>query len=145
MSRFKSPDEFRQVIEQIFRLMNDHEEVGPRLHAAKAPHLFDFKDLGLRFHVTFTSAEEAANGKYLRWTWNDDEVDWEPVITLRMDSDVANKYFQGRENIPMAVATGRIKVKGSVPKILELAPITKPVYAKYREWLEDEGPEHLLL
>jgi len=145
MSRFESPEEFRQVIETIFQLMNDHEEVGPRLHGAKAPHLFDFADLGLRFHVTFTSDEDAAQGRFLRWTWNDDDVDWEPVITLRMDSDVANKYFQGKENIPMAVATGRIKVKGSLPKILELAPISKPVYAKYREWLEDEGPEHLLL
>ena len=145
MSRFESPEQFREVIERIFRMMNDHPEIGPKLHAAKAPHLFDFSDFDLHFHVTHTSPEEAERGRYLRWTWNDDEVDWEPLISLRMDSEVANRYFQGKINIPMAVATGKISVRGPIGKILELAPITKPVFAKYREWLEDEGPENLLV
>ena len=59
MKPFESDEQFRQVIEQIFRLMNDHPEVGPKLNRAQAPHLFEFPDLGLRFHVTYTEPAEA--------------------------------------------------------------------------------------
>ena len=118
--------------------------MGPKLNRARAPHRFEFTDYGLQFDVTFTGDDESAEGRHLKWTWNPDECDWEPMIRLKMPSDVANRYFQGKENIAMAVATGRIKVKGPLPKLLELGPITKPIHAVYREWLEDEGHDHLL-
>ena len=108
MKPFESEEQFKQVIEQIFTLMNDNPDVGPKLNRAQAPHLFEFPDFGLRFHVTYTDAAEAEAGRYLKWTWEDDDCDWEPMIRLTMKGEVANKYFQGRENIPMAVATGRL-------------------------------------
>jgi len=144
MKPFESEEQFKQVIEQIFTLMNDNPDVGPKLNRAQAPHLFEFPDFGLRFHVTYTDAAEAEAGRYLKWTWEDDDCDWEPMIRLTMKGEVANKYFQGRENIPMAVATGRIKVKGPMKKIMELAPVTRPIHNDYRDWLEDEGFDHLL-
>ena len=62
-----------------------------------------------------------------------------------MKSEVANRYFQGKENVPLAIASGRIKASGSVPKALKLIPITKPIYKIYREMLEDADRDHLLL
>ena len=62
---------------------------------------------------------------------------------MSMDSDVANRYFQGKENVAMAIARRRIKTTGNVKKALALIPITKPVYAMYRDVLEKEYP-HLL-
>jgi hypothetical protein len=56
---------------------------------------------------------------------------------------VANKYFQGKENVAMAIARRRIKTSGNVKKALALIPITKPVESMYREMLESEYP-HLL-
>jgi len=144
MSGFESEDQFKRIIEQIFQLMNDHPEVGPKLNEARAPHRFDFTDLDLRFDVTYTEPEESAAGRHLKWTWNGEGCDWEALIFLKMPSDVANRYFQGKENIAMAVATGRIRVKGPLPKLLALGPITKPIHAVYREWLEDEGHDSLL-
>jgi hypothetical protein len=79
---------------------------------------------------------------HLRWEWTDD-VDWEPEVEMKMDSAVANKYFQGKENIAMAIARRRIKTSGNVKKALALVPITKPVFEQYREMLEDEYP-HLV-
>jgi hypothetical protein len=144
MKPFESEQQFKQVIEQIFQLMNDHPEVGPRLNNAQAPHLFEFPDLGLRFHVTYTEAAESEAGRHLKWTWKDDECSWEPMIRLTMKGEVANRYFQGKENIAMAMATGRIKVRGPMKKIMELAPITRPIHNVYRDWLEDEGLDHLM-
>ena len=59
MGPFESEAQFKQVIEKIFMLMNDHPEVGPKLYEARAPHLFEFPDMGLRFDVTYT--DEAAS------------------------------------------------------------------------------------
>ena len=62
---------------------------------------------------------------------------------MTMSSEVANRYFQGKENVAMAIARRRIKTSGNVKKALALIPITKPVYAQYRDMLEDEYP-HLV-
>ena len=72
------------------------------------------------------------------------EVDWKPKVTMTMSSEVANRYFQGKENVAMAVARRRIKTGGDVKAALALIPITKPVYAQYRDYLEREKP-HLLV
>ena len=70
-------------------------------------------------------------------------MDWEPEVEMTMDSEVANRYFQGKENIAMAIARRRIKTSGNVKKALALMPITKPVSGQYRELIEAEYP-HLV-
>ena len=51
-----------------------------------------------------------------------------------------NKYFQGKENVTIAIARRRIKTGGDVKAALALIPITKPVYARYTEVVESEYP-----
>jgi hypothetical protein len=43
----------------------------------------------------------------------------------------------------MAIARRRIKTSGNVKKALALIPITKPIYARYRDYLEAEHPDLL--
>ena len=59
---------------------------------------------------------------------------------MAMSSETANKYFQGKENVAVALARRRIKSGGDVKAALSLIPITKPIYARYREYLEREHP-----
>ena len=50
-----------------------------------------------------------------------------------MDSDVANRYFQGEEKVALAIARRRIRASGNVKKALAfLIPITKPLFPRYR-------------
>ena len=142
MSKFKDTDEFKRVFEQIFTLMNEHPEVGKTLRDAQAPHRFEITDLGLEFNVTAASPSDEKKGRYLRWVWG--PCDWEPVVQMKMASDVANRYFQGKENIMLAVAMGRAKVGGPMSTLLKLAPVTTPIHPVYRQWLEAEGLTHLL-
>lgn len=142
MSKFRDEQEFRKVFEQIFVLMDAHPTVGKALADARAPHRFQIADYGLEFHVTYAEPGGASQGKFLRWQWG--EADWDPMITLTMNSDVANRFFQGRESIATAVMLGRVKLRGPMSKILELAPVTKPIHPVYRQWLEDQGYDHLL-
>jgi hypothetical protein len=79
----------------------------------------------------------------LVWEWSDD-VAWEPKVRMSMESGTANRYFQGKENVAMAIARRRIKTGGDVKAALKLIPITKPVYAQYRSFLEDEHPDLLV-
>jgi hypothetical protein len=62
---------------------------------------------------------------------------------MTMDSDVANRYFQGKENVAMAIARRRIKTSGNVKKALALIPITKPIEAMYRDMIAKDYP-HLV-
>ena len=120
-----NPKEFREVVDRVFTMMSTDPEMGPKLRDAETPQRFEFPDIDLV--VNITAAADVVDGQNLVWEWSDD-VDWEPEVKMAMDSDVANRYFQG---------------KGNVKKALALIPITKPVYAKYREMLEQEYP-HLL-
>ncbi len=137
---FKSADEFREVMDRVFEIMSTDPEMGPQLRDAETPQRFEFPDLDLVVNVAHASSPQ--DGHNLRWEWSDD-IDWEPEVQMTMDSEVANRYFQGKENVAMAIARRRIKTSGNVKKALALIPITKPVYAKYREMLEEEYP-HLM-
>ena len=136
----KNAKEFREVMDRVFEMMSTDPDMGPKLRDADTPQRFEFPDLDLV--VNITGAEDSSDGNNLVWEWTDD-VDWEPDVKMEMDSDVANKYFQGKENVAMAIARRRIKTSGNVKKALALIPITKPVYAQYRAMLEEEYP-HLV-
>jgi hypothetical protein len=138
-SQFGSPDEFREVMDRVFAMMDRDPQMGPRLRAADVPQRFEFTDLGLVVNVRATRRAEDGN---LRWVW-DDDVDWEPQVRMSMSADTANRYFQGRENVAIAIARRRIRTGGDVRAALSLIPITKPVYERYRAMLEQDYP-HLV-
>jgi hypothetical protein len=140
VAAFKSAGECREVIGRVFALMSADADMGPKLRDADAPQRWEFPDLELVVNVT--GAEEGSRDN-LRWEWSDD-VDWEPEVVMTMDSAVANRYFQGKENIAMAVARRRIRTTGNLKKALALVPVTKPVFAQYRAMLEQEYP-HLVV
>ena len=139
MSSFESSREFREVMDKVFEMMSTDPEMGPKLRDAETPQRFEFPDVDLVVNVTHA---DGSDGQNLRWEWTDD-VDWEPDVKMTMDSDIANRYFQGKENVAMAIARRRIKTSGNVKKALALIPITKPLYARYRGMLEAEYP-HLV-
>jgi hypothetical protein len=136
---FSSAKEFRAVMDRVFQLMDEDPEMGPKLRDADVPQRFEFPDVDMVMNIR--AAREGEEGN-LHWEWTDD-VDWKPQVKMEMSSETANKYFQGKENVPMAIARRRIKTGGDVKAALSLIPITKPVYASYREMLEREYP-HLL-
>ena len=137
---FDSPKEFKAVMDRVFAMMDEDPDMGPKLRDADVPMRYEFEDVDLVANIRATRAGEEGN---LHWKWSDD-VDWTPKVKMAMSSGTANKYFQGRENVPMALARRRIKSGGDVKAALALMPITKPVFARYRAMLENEFP-HLVV
>jgi hypothetical protein len=138
--QFTSPEELRVVIDRAFALMDEDSTMGPELRDADVPMRYAFEDVDLVVNIRAAKAGEDGN---LHWEWTDD-VDWEPKVKMTMSSEIANRYFQGKENVAMALARRRIKSGGDVKAALSLIPITKPIYARYREFVEEEHP-HLVV
>jgi hypothetical protein len=135
-AEFSSPKEFRTVIDRIFSMMSEDEDMGPKLRDADVPQRFEFTDVDLVVNIRAARAGEEGN---LHWEWSDD-VDWDPKVKMAMSSETANRYFQGKENVAVALARRRIKSGGDVKAALSLIPITKPIYARYRDLVEAEYP-----
>ena len=133
---FESARELREVIDEVFAMMDRDPEMGPKLRDADTPQRFEFTDFDAVVNIRAARPDEDGN---LHWEWSDD-VDWEPKVKMEMSSEVANRYFQGKENVPMAVARRRIKTSGDLKAALALIPITKPIYSQYRDYVEREKP-----
>ena len=135
-AQFRSPKEFREVMDRIFEMMDTDPDMGPKLRDADVPQRFEFSDVDMVVNIRAAGAGEEGN---LHWVWTDD-VDWEPKVKMTMSSETANKYFQGKENVAIAIARRRIKTSGDVKAALSLIPITKPVYDRYSRLVADEYP-----
>ena len=135
-AQFESAKELRQVIDQVFSLMDADPDVGPKLRDADTPQQFEFSDFDIV--VNIRAAREGEEGN-LHWEWTDD-VDWKPKVRMTMSSEVANRFFQGKENVAIAVAKRRIKTGGDMKAALALIPIVKPIHNQYRDYVEREKP-----
>jgi hypothetical protein len=135
MTTFKSEQEFREVMDRTFALMSDDPEIGPKLREADTPQRFEFTDLELVVNIRPGGAEE----DNLAWEWTD-EISWEPKVKMTMSSETANRYFQGKENVAIAIARRRIKAGGDVKAALAILPITKPLFARYRQMIAADYP-----
>ena len=133
---FRSPEEFREVMDLIFTMMDEDAAMGPALQAADVPQRFEFSDVDMVCNIRAARPEE--DGR-LRWEWSDD-VEWSPKVRMTMSSETANRYFQGKENIAIAIARRRIKTGGDVKAALALMPIIKPLYPRYRLLVGAEYP-----
>ena len=132
---FRSDEEFREVMDRTFALMSDDPEMGPRLRDADTPQRFEFTDVDMVVNIR----RGESGGPNLAWTWSD-EIDWEPKVKMAMSSDTANRYFQGKENVAIAIARRRIKAGGDVKAALAIIPITKPLFARYRAMIAEDYP-----
>src|ERR1700709_208186 len=116
---FEPAKERREVIHKIFSLMDADPDMGPKLRDADTPQRFEFSDFDVV--VNIRAAREGEDGN-LHWEWSDD-VDWKPKVQMTMSSEVANRYFQGKENVAMAVARRRIQTRGGPKGALALIPL----------------------
>jgi hypothetical protein len=135
-AEFASDDEFVEVIDRTFTMMSEDPDMGPKLRDADVPQRFEFTDLDLVVNIRAAEPGEEGN---LVWEWSD-AIDWEPKVRMAMSSETANKYFQGKENVAMAIARRRIKTGGDVKAALAIMPLTKPLFDRYRAMVAEEYP-----
>lgn len=67
------------------------------------------------------------------------------TVQLRMSSDNANKFWQGRLNFTLAMAQRKVKLEGKRSTALALLPLTAPIFDAYKQILTEAGREDLLV
>lgn len=136
---FESAGEMREVLTLLLDELDRDSELGRRIRAAGLSYRYEFPDLKLALNVT-GSEDESHN---MRWSFSE-KPEWEPRLTMEMSSEVANAYLQGRENLAIAMARGRIRCSGDVRAAFTLLPINSQIGESYREVLERHH-QHLLM
>jgi hypothetical protein len=137
---FRSAEELREVLDRLLTEIDQDPVIGPRLRSARVPHRFVLTDVGIVLNV----ASSEQDGHCLRWEFSD-EIDWKPALTLEMESPVANRYLQGKENLAIAVARGRIRVSSiDARAALSFLPVSAELFSCYRALVKRDYP-HLAL
>ncbi|MBH5143458.1 SCP2 sterol-binding domain-containing protein [Rhodococcus erythropolis] len=68
-----------------------------------------------------------------------------PNATMRMNTDTANRFWQGKVNMTLAMAKGQVKTEGAIMKVLKLVPSTKSLFPIYINDLKNAGRDDLLV
>lgn len=131
---FTDAAEVRKYIGGIFETAFDDAEIGPKL-----------VDSGLVFAFDFSSPEsiivvDAVNKK----VYSGFEGSPTPDATMVMPADTGNAYWQGKVNLPLAMAKKKITVNGNVASLLKLAPLGKKLFPVYVNNLKADGREDLI-
>ena len=130
---FTSSDEVHKYLGGVWDLAFADPEIGPKLQATGIVLTFDYSDPDTEMTLD-AGAQKVLPGK----------GDAKPTATMAMTADVANRYWQGKVNLPIAMARGQIKVGGNVAGLLKLAPLGKKLYPLYTESLQADGRDDLL-
>jgi putative sterol carrier protein len=67
------------------------------------------------------------------------------TVQLRMSSDNANKFWQGKLNFTLAMAQRKVKLEGKRSVALKLLPLTQPLFSAYLQVLKDAGRDDLIV
>jgi hypothetical protein len=139
-TRFKSAKELREILDTVLTEIDGDPEDGPRLSTAAAPLRLEFTDLKLAVNVRRDDGEKHC----LRWDFSR-RARTEPGLRLSMDSEVANRVFQGRENPAIAIARGRLRPKiEDAGAALRFFPAARPLFTRYRKLVAEKYP-HLAI
>lgn len=131
---FASRQEVITYIGGIFQDAFADPEIGPKLAGTGQVFQFAFTDPAATVCVDASSK-----------TVGDGTGQPPPAATMRMAAEVGNAYWQGKVNLPMAMAKGQITVQGNVASLLKLAPLGKRLFPTYIARLRRDGRTDLLL
>lgn len=128
--------ELKEILDTVLREIDVDPDDGPRLSAAAAPLRIEFPDLKLVLNVS-----RADSGRHcLHWNFSR-RSKAQPKLRLSMESAVANRVFQGRENPAIAIARGRLRTRvDDAGAALRFFPAAKPLFARYREVVAEKYP-----
>ncbi|MEV5009935.1 SCP2 sterol-binding domain-containing protein [Streptomyces sp. NPDC001698] len=121
MPAFPNEETAAKVFGELFTILAADEEFTSKLRES---------DLSVRLIHTkpectvFVSADEVAVG---------DGAPDEATVTIKMSCDTAHALWLGKLMMPAAVATGKVRIRGKVAKVLELVPILRPAFDRYPE------------
>src|ERR1700681_1233980 len=135
---FTNSAEVSKYIGGIFETAFEDPEIGPKLVDTGLVVAFDFTEpdavvvIDMANKAVREGLEGGAGGP-------------PPTETMSRTADTGNAYWQGKVNLPLAMAKKKIKVDGNVASLLRLAPLAKKLYPSYIERLKSDGRDDLIV
>jgi putative sterol carrier protein len=127
MPAYTSTEHAEAVFGELFRILLRDDNFRTRL-----------RDTGLSVRilqtkpdcVVYLSADEVRLGEDAPDTAS---------ITIKMSCDTAHALWLGTLMMPTAIATGKIRIRGKVAKVIEFVPILQPAFDLYPQIAADSG------
>src|SRR4029077_6241268 len=128
--------DLKDILDPVLGEIDRDPDDGPRLRAAAAPLRMEFPDLKLVVNVS----RDEGGRHCLSWNFSQ-RSRIHPKLPLSMESTVANRVFQGRENPAIAIARGRLRTNiEDAGAALRFFPAAKPFFSRYREVVAEKYP-----
>jgi hypothetical protein len=132
---FPSSREFREVVDAALFALDADERSGPLVRATGMRMRFELGDIAAVLNI----AAGKGGGQNLRWGFTDDGA-WDPKLRFSMNSDVANRFLQGRESLAIAIARGRVHCEGEPRYALLYIPALRLLVEPYRQAVREHCP-----
>jgi hypothetical protein len=128
--------ELKDILDTVLGEIDRDPDDGPRLRAAAAPLRIEFPDLKLVVNVS----RDDGGRHCLSWNFSQ-RSRVHAKLRLSMESAVANRVFQGRENPAIAIARGRLRTNiEDAGAALRFFPAAKPLFSRYRQLVAEKYP-----
>ncbi len=118
MTTFASREQAVAVFERLFEILLEDETFSTRMRAGQ---------LSLRLVQTKPDFSLYVDPDGV-------SIDGGPeraAVTIKMSCDTAHQLWMGTLLMPLAVATGKVRIKGGIPKVLEFVPLLQPAFDRY--------------
>lgn len=136
MAVFQSSDELYKILGGFLEQVVADPQIGPKFAGA---------DLTVLVHYT-----DPDTTILLDCTQNPPVVTLDPPegtdgeFKMTMSADDGHKFWQGKFNVALALAKKQVKVDGPLAKMMKLLPAMQPAYAKYKDFLNENGRPDLV-
>jgi putative sterol carrier protein len=126
MSMYESKEQAVAVFGRLFSILLEDETFSEKLRA---------RNLSLRLVQTKPDFELFVDetGVFV------DVTDRRAAISVKMSCDTAHNLWMGKLLMPAALATGRVRVKGNVARVLEFVPLLHPAFDVYPSIASEAG------
>ena len=131
---FNDSTEVRKYLGGVFEVAFADPEIGPKL-----------RETGIVLKTVYSEPSAVVIVDCVTGTVGEGTADSTSTAEMAMSADTGNAYWQGKVNLPLAMAKSRIKVTGNVASLLKLAPLGKKLYPRYVQMLTDDGRADLVV
>lgn len=129
MAAFTDTEDLYRVMEELWKRIIDDEQISQNLLKSRLIVRFVYREPD--GWVTI----DGSDGENIKVTL--DQCGTKPVVEMRMKSDFAHSFWQGRENVSLALMQGKIVSTGPVSKALALLPAVRPAFSIYNKVISD--------
>jgi len=137
VEQFKDDKEFYRVFEEFLKRVLSDPQVGPKLAKAKIRIRFNYTEPDATIFLNFV--DPPPEGMFGSYAIGDTES--KADVTMSQSAEVATRFWQGKLNAVMGLASGKIKASGQVQRAMGLVTAIRPTFKLFLDVLKEMGHE----